>query len=97
MCTNEELFGTTGPKLPAVMMLWDTAIKAAGQIEAPERNANNYSYPVIAAYHRARLAIIASTPGMTDWIAGRALHEIAGIVRRLNNPQPALFDFGRAA
>ena len=78
-------------------MLWDTAVKAAGLVEPPERNANNYSYPVIAAYHRARKAIEASGPGMTDWIAGQAIHEMARIVRRLNNPQPALFDPGEAA
>lgn len=81
----------------AVRMLWSTAISAAARMPVPERNANNCSYPVIAAYHRARKAIEASSPALADWIAGRAIHEMARIVRSANAPQLALFDLPRAA
>jgi hypothetical protein len=95
---TEQLFGATGYQLTVLQMLWNTAIKAAGQVEPPPgQNANNYNYPVIACYHRARRAIKASGPGMTDWIAGQAIHEMTQIVHKLNNPQPALFDPAKAA
>lgn len=78
----------------AVRMLWSTAIAAAGQMPLPERNANNSSYAPIAAYHRARRAIEASPPGLADWIAGQAIHEMARIVSHAHSEQLALF--GRA-
>jgi hypothetical protein len=76
---------------PQVKMLWSTAVAAASQMPVPERNANNCSYPVIAAYHRARKAIEVS-PHLADWIAGRAILEMARIVRNAHDVQLALFD-----
>jgi hypothetical protein len=74
-----------------VKMLWFAAVTAAGKMPMPERNANNYSYPVIAAYHRARRAIEASPPHLADWIAGRAILEMARIARNARETQGVLW------
>ena len=85
--------------------LWEIATGVWAPRLARLRPGNNGSYPVIAAYHRARRAIEATPDALAEHIAEHAAREFARIVSNAGNCQGDLFaeardalaDFGGAA